>query len=410
MNHTPQTNPFVERCRVAPSGRGVLDGVRLAVKDNIAVEGKAFTAGHPLFTERRAHHTATAVQRLLAAGAEIVGMARTDAGGFGVTSPGLINPVFPDRTLGGSSSGPAAAVAADFADLGLGTDTGGSIRVPAACTAIFGYKPFEGVVPGDGVWPLAPCFDTIGLLARDLHLLACGAAVLIDDPRLPSTEAEGRRLVLGFDEGNAGFADDATRSALASFLSLARRHGHIVRPLGLPHRGEIASVHRTLALAEARGVYANLSEGELARLAPAARADLARAEAIDKLAIERSGSAARLIKEAIRQAVLQVDALIGPTLPAFPPFAGTSRVEIGGRLYPIVSALLSETRMANVAGLPALSMPTGIHRDGIPFSVQIMASDDRTVFRIARALSAIRISVSQAPRAAAVHASSGGAA
>ena len=101
-------------------------------------------------------------------------MTRSDAAGFGVVTPDVKNPVWPDRIAGGSSGGSAAAVAAGLADIGLGTDTGGSTRIPAACCGLFGFKPSHGRIPLDGVWPLAPSFDVVGWMTRDLAHAAKG--------------------------------------------------------------------------------------------------------------------------------------------------------------------------------------------------------------------------------------------
>ncbi len=132
---------FVAFTPDAPAGAGPLAGLRVAVKDNIAVAGLPFTAGHPLFSDRTADTDAPAVRQLRDAGARIVGVTYTDAGGFGVTTPVVKNPAAPGRTVGGSSGGSAAAVAAGLADVALGTDTGGSVRIPAACTGLVGFKP-----------------------------------------------------------------------------------------------------------------------------------------------------------------------------------------------------------------------------------------------------------------------------
>jgi hypothetical protein len=130
-----------------------------------------FTAGHPLFADRVSDADASCVQRLRAAGARIVGMTRTDAGGFGVSTPEVENPIAPGRTVGGSSGGSAAAVAAGLADAALGTDTGGSVRIPAACTGLIGLKPTRGRIATDGLWPLAPSLDHVGVIGRDLDTI-----------------------------------------------------------------------------------------------------------------------------------------------------------------------------------------------------------------------------------------------
>src|SRR5216684_4851903 len=155
------------------TGPGPLDGMTVAVKDMIGVAGHVSSFGHPRWraTHSASEETAPAVSRLLAAGASVAGLAKLDQLAYSLignagegTAP--LNSQYPDRFTGGSSSGPAAAVAAGLADVGLGTDTAGSIRVPAASCGLFGFRPSHGLVSAHGVLPLAPSFDVVGVLAE----------------------------------------------------------------------------------------------------------------------------------------------------------------------------------------------------------------------------------------------------
>ncbi|MBS44390.1 MAG: amidase [Nocardioides sp.] len=175
------------RVRVEPTGAGALDGLDVVVKDLLDVAGRVTAAGNPtLAAGPPATAHAEAVRRVLAAGATVVGKVATDElamGMFGVNShfgtpP---NPAAPDRVPGGSSSGSASAVAAGAADLGLGTDTGGSIRVPAGFCGLVGLRPTHGRTPLVGVRPMAPGFDCVGVLARTVDVARRGASVLLDD-------------------------------------------------------------------------------------------------------------------------------------------------------------------------------------------------------------------------------------
>ncbi len=164
---------------VAGAPGGPLDGVRLAVKDMFDVAGTVTGAGNPTFAAGRAPATtsATAVQRLVAAGATVVGKTITDELAYSLSGTNVHfgtprNVRAPGHVPGGSSAGSAAAVAAGLVELALGTDTGGSIRVPASYCGIFGWRPTHGAVDIAGVLPLAPSFDTVGLLAADPTVLA----------------------------------------------------------------------------------------------------------------------------------------------------------------------------------------------------------------------------------------------
>ncbi|MET9909314.1 amidase [Streptomyces sp. NPDC006476] len=182
---------------VKSSGRGPLAHVRTAVKDLFAVAGQRVGAGNPawLAAARTEERHADAVRRLLDAGAELTGIAQTDELAFSLAGANAhygtpVNPAAPGRITGGSSSGPAAAVARGWADLGLATDTAGSIRVPASYCGLYGWRPTHAATPTGGLLALAPSFDTAGLLARDPHVLRTAAQALLttDEPSAPVTQ------------------------------------------------------------------------------------------------------------------------------------------------------------------------------------------------------------------------------
>jgi Asp-tRNA(Asn)/Glu-tRNA(Gln) amidotransferase A subunit family amidase len=228
---------------LAPAtGAGPLEGLRVAVKDLFAVTGFAVGGGNPdrLAEALPADADAPAVATLRAAGAAVAGIAQTDELAYALSGTNVHygtppNPAAPDLVTGGSSSGPAAAVALGEADIGLGTDTGGSIRVPASCCGLYGLRPTHGAVPTEGVLPLAPSFDTVGWLARDAGTLRIVGAVL-----LPPGDAELPRRVLRVD----GADPDAVARDAA-------RWGARVEPIGWP-----GSADPTAMLAAFRAVQA----------------------------------------------------------------------------------------------------------------------------------------------------------
>ena len=200
-----------ERTRRAPLGSGVLTGLRLAVKDLIDVAGVVTGGGNPDWAASHgpAQHDAPVVQALRAAGAELVGKTVTDELAFSLEGENAHhgtprNPRAPQRLPGGSSSGSAVAVAAELADIALGTDTGGSVRVPASFCGVFGFRPTHGSVSLQGVLPFAPSFDTVGWFARDAALLEHVGAVLL--PRraaLPLARLVCARDVFALADGDA---------------------------------------------------------------------------------------------------------------------------------------------------------------------------------------------------------------
>jgi amidase len=191
------------RTRLGPTGAGPLDGLTFVAKDLIDIAGTVTGGGNPDWHGQQtpAATSAVVVQRLLQAGAAMVGKTVTDELAFSLEGENEhygtpINPRCPERLPGGSSSGSAVAVAAGLADLGLGTDTGGSVRVPASFCGLYGFRPTHGRVSLKGVMPFAPSFDTVGLFARTpAHLQTGGGALL----QAPPAERQAMRLLLAVD-------------------------------------------------------------------------------------------------------------------------------------------------------------------------------------------------------------------
>jgi amidase len=191
-------NAFIpgERVRRAPQQAGVLSGLSFAVKDLIDVAGARTGAGNPdwLEEQRPASASAPVVERLLQAGARLEGKTITDELAFSLEGSNFhygtpVNPACPDRLPGGSSSGSAVAVAAGLVDFSLGTDTGGSVRVPASFVGVFGFRPSHDRSSLVGVVPFAPSYDTVGWFARDAELLEkVGSAILPAAPDAPITK------------------------------------------------------------------------------------------------------------------------------------------------------------------------------------------------------------------------------
>jgi Asp-tRNA(Asn)/Glu-tRNA(Gln) amidotransferase A subunit family amidase len=335
---------------------GPLADMRIAVKDNIAVAGLPFTAGVPMFRHRVATRDAVAVSLLRAAGASIVGVTRTDAGGLGVVTPEVTNPIAPDAIVGGSSGGSAAAVAGGYAEIGLGTDTGGSVRIPAACCRLFGFKPSHGRVPGTDVWPLARELEDIGVMATRLSTLVAAAHVLLQSaPNRPTPE---RRFAIGIDSGRLAACDPVVARSFERSMQRLERAGCELREVRLPAHATVSRAHGILVLEAAKAVYAEASrEGGNAGLGTTIQRALELAQQHTPADI---ADAAR-IRESMRQmwnaTMTQCDYVAMPTLPVPVPKRGTRRVRLGGADLPMSLALTAETSLANLVGVPALAMP-----------------------------------------------------
>lgn len=344
--------------RLDPPPATSADTLRVAVKDAIDVAGMITTAGCVAVRDRAVPATADAacLAGVRAAGASIVGKttltelclsAFGDNPEFGTP----INPLAPDRTTGGSSSGSAVAVATDEADIGLGTDTGGSVRVPAACCGIVGLKPTWGRIPTAGVWPLAPSLDAVGVLARDMGDAVTGMRLLEPGwaPAAAPARAVGRLRIDGVEPT----VEDAIDGALAAA-------GLTVRSVRLPgwdasfdafHAillGQMWEAHHTLLDVDGVGTFVNHGLHAGQHIAPA---DIA--EAL---------SARSAWRREITQAAAGVKLLALPTLIAAPPLLSE------GPNFPITEL----TAPINLAGLPALALPVPSPGSPVPVSLQLV--------------------------------------
>jgi amidase len=356
--------------RVPGSG----DGVRLAVKDLIDVAGVPTTAG-----SRALAATATAAERdapclagARAAGARVVGKTNLSELAFGASGVNEYfgtpaNPLDSARVPGGSSSGSAVAVADNEADLAYGSDTGGSIRVPAAFCGITGLKTTHGRIPLAGVWPLAPSMDTIGPMARDVAGVAAGLALLEPGFSVDAAAATrvGRIRPAGLDVDPV--IDAAVDTALA-------RCGVEVIEVELPGWNSARRTCDVIVDAEAavsnRALLADPARREL--LTPRVRASLTEAQAVTSAQLRRARAERERWRTAMVAALRGVDLLALPTVPFFPP-----RLEAATR-----TGYLAFTSPVNLAGLPALALPVPAGQR-LPASLQLIGQPNAEALLLA---------------------------
>lgn len=389
MTATPDEplGAFVDRVRSPAGGEGPLAGVRLAIKDNIAVEGLKWTAGLPLYANRIAERDAACVAILRRAGATIVGTTVTDSAGFGMMTPGVGNPIAPGRTAGGSSGGSAAAVAGGLADLALGTDTGGSVRVPAACCGIYGLKPTYGRVSVDGVTPLSFAFDHVGLLAGDIEVLERGWLALAGGGGHAAAAPQIRRI--GFDPARLEICDALIRAGIEQTLAQLSREGYALVEIALPEQVALAEIHGAIVCGEALEIWRDHWPVHAAGFTKTAARSLTYAALIEPGEIVKARQVLADVRRYMAEQFEGVDAILGPTIAVEPPVAGARQVRLGGADVPVVSALLAETCPFNVSGHPALSMPLYANTGcGTPVALQIAANADceRSALALARVI------------------------
>jgi len=347
--------------RLADSGEGA--GVRLAVKDLIDVAGVPTTAGSRALAAIAvaAERDASCLAGARAAGARIVGKANLNELAYGASGVNEffgtpVNPLDPSRVPGGSSSGSAVAVADGEADLAYGSDTGGSIRVPAAFCGITGLKTTHGRISLAGVWPLAPSLDTVGPMAPDVAGVAAGLALLepgfsVDVPAAPRV---GRIRPAGID------VDPVIDAAVDAALT---RCGVEVIDVDLPGWGAARRTCDVIADAEAvvsnRALLADPGLRDL--LGPRARASLAEAQAVTPEQLLRARAEQERWRAAMAAAMRETGLLALATVPFFPP-----RLEAAAR-----PGYLSLTSPVNVAGFPALALPVPTGQR-LPASLQLI--------------------------------------
>ncbi|MFI6424396.1 amidase family protein [Promicromonospora sp. NPDC050880] len=367
----PEPGPLVR-----PTGSGLLDGETVAVKDLFAVAGQRIGAGNPAWLAAAPveERHADAVGRLLDAGAALAGIARTEEFAYSLTGANAHygtppNPRAPGRISGGSTSGPATAVAAGEASVALGTDTGGSVRVPAAYQGLWGVRPTHGAVADGGLLPLAPTFDTVGWLARDAGTLTrVGQALLPDDAApLPGPAA------LVTSDALLGLAAPEVRDAVGQRAADAGA----VAVDWAPEPGWLAAF-QTLQAAEAWVVHGAWLADRMDTLGPAVRARFERARSVgaDEAAAARAdvARARELIRERLGERVL--------VLPSAASVAPRPQEAEAAR-----AATMLLTCVAGIGGLPAVSVPVPT-AGGLPAGACLVgpAGSDRSLLHLAARL------------------------
>jgi aspartyl-tRNA(Asn)/glutamyl-tRNA(Gln) amidotransferase subunit A len=389
----------------APRGRrddrGPLDGIPISLKDNIYTQDIRTTAGSKILGKFIPQHDARVVRKLKEAGAVILGKTNLHEFAYGVTSNNphygpVHNPWDLRRIPGGSSGGSAAAVAAGLSYGSIGSDTGGSIRIPASLCGIVGLKPTLGRVSVRGVIPLSPHLDCVGPLARTV----CDAAHLLEpildrvkgQPSLRAPEKSSAKLpkfTLGIPKDF--FLDAVSPEVCAVFedaLRVLKKQRVTLRKISLPLLKETEDAGNQIAWAEATHYH------QEAGWFPSRAADYGddvrtRLEMGTKVSATTYLSALEFREKFIQQFHLSledtgVDALAVPTTPVTAPLIGQETVSPGNRSTRAL--LLRANRPANLAGLPAISVPCGFTPGGLPVGLQLIGAvaDEHLLLEIAR--------------------------
>jgi aspartyl-tRNA(Asn)/glutamyl-tRNA(Gln) amidotransferase subunit A len=336
------------------------EGIPLAVKDLFDTAGLRTTYGSILFSDHVPERTAEAVSRLEAAGYVNVGKTNLHEFAYGITSYNphfgdVANPLDLSRTAGGSSSGSGAAVAAGLADAALGSDSGGSIRIPAACCGIVGFKPSRGLVPLEGCFPLAPSFDHAGPMGRDVQ--TCTRMLEALAPGFDGVEL-GSLKELEVGVAWLELAEPLVRARVEAAAELFPRRREVAFPLpegiGAVFMREVAESHRGLFPEHADSYGENV------------RTKLERCLAVTDSEFEAARRGLEEYRERAAETMEGLDLLVTPTLAFVAPPAVKDDLEIR-------EAVIRFTYPFNALGWPALAMPCGPAEHGLPASVQLVA-------------------------------------
>jgi aspartyl-tRNA(Asn)/glutamyl-tRNA(Gln) amidotransferase subunit A len=382
--------------------RGLLHGIPLSLKDNVSTKDGRTTAGSKILGKFVPQHDAAVVVKLKEAGAVILGKTNMHEFAYGVTSNNpyfgpVHNPWDLSRIPGGSSGGSAAAVAAGLCFGSIGTDTGGSIRIPASLCGVVGLKPTLGRVSVAGIIPLSPRLDCAGPLARTVHDTALLLEPILQrvkgepSPRaLEKSRAKLRKFTLGIP--NQFFLDVVSQDVHTVFdeaIRILKKQGVRLKEISLPLLKETEDAGNQIAWAEATHYH------QQAGWFPYRAADYgedvrSRLEMGTKVSATVYLSALETREKFIQQFHLAledpgVDALAVPTTPIIAPLIGQEAIHLGDKDYSTRALLLRPNRPANLAGVPAISIPCGFTPAGLPVGLQLIGAvaDEHLLLQIA---------------------------
>jgi aspartyl-tRNA(Asn)/glutamyl-tRNA(Gln) amidotransferase subunit A len=368
-----------ERSIAAGKYRGPLHGIPVSVKDLVDLAGTPTTSASRV-PPRLPAHDAPVVSNLLRAGAVIVGKTNLHEFAFGTTTDetafgAVLNPHDRTRSAGGSSAGAAVAVLEGMCYGSVGTDTGGSIRIPAAACGITGLKPTLGEISSEAVVPLSTTLDHLGPMARTVEDTALMYFAMLDgEPRLdrlPVDDSDSLWLGVPVPYFFDKLDDDVVR-LFGEARAALERAGHAVADTSIAHAERTADVYLHIVLPEAAWYHAPLLEAHADKYSPGVRLRLEMGRYVQAEDYLRAMHARTVLQRAVDRALEGLDALILPALPIGAPPLGAASVTVGEASEPVRAIMLRLTQLFNVTGHPSIAMPCGTGRDGLPRAIQLI--------------------------------------
>ena len=376
---------------MAGNVRGPLHGVPMGLKDIIYTKGIRTTMGYQLFQNYVPDHDATVVEKLKQAGAVIVGKLNTHQLAYGPTGDRsyfgpVRNPCDETKISGGSSSGSGAAVASSLCYAALGTDTGGSIRIPASCCGVVGMKPTFGRISKYGIFPVSWTLDHVGPMTRTVedNAIVLGALSGHDarDPYSISKETENFTRYLNQEvEGSvvgvpSSFyfenVEEEVKAMVEKAIGVFHDLGAEIRAVEMSHSEEILAAQRVVLASEAFTVHKERLHNHPEQFEEEVRNRLLTGEATRAYEYIQAQQVQPLAVQEYSQALNETDILVSPTIPVLPTDIGQREVNINGYGEDVRSALTRLTGPTDLNGFPALSIRCGFSASGLPVGLQLI--------------------------------------
>lgn len=367
----------IDRQRRDGKPLGALAGIPVVTKEIIDTTPAVCSAGLPYLTDYRPARDAPVVRRLRRAGAVIVGVSVSDPGAFGVRTAAVTHPQASDLTVGGSSGGSGAALASGLCFAALGTDTGGSIRIPSACCVTSGLKPTHGRVSTEGVRPLVWSLDHVGPMTRGVSELAAVEAVL--DPRYARTRTAGVSgdVVVGHDPAYYADVEPMVKQGMDTALDACLSMAVEVREVSLPRPDDVIDMHTIIFCAESAAYYLAGFADRRNEFPETQRMLIDLAETHTGYQHVQAMRARTEITRRVDGLFDQVSYLLSPTLPVLTPRRDAPAITVGGRELDFTLALIRYTCLFNHTGHPVVAMPASVVRAGVGPGIQIIGPRNR---------------------------------
>jgi len=374
-----------DRERDAGHDRGALHGVPVSIKDLVDIRGLPTTAASRVREGHIADRDAPVIAHLRQAGAVFVGKTNLHEFAFGTTNEDSAfgparNPYDPSRSPGGSSGGSAASVAAGMALASVGTDTGGSIRIPAAVCGIVGLKPSFGEGSCEGVVPLSRTFDHVGPLTQTVGDAALLYHAMLGDVAA-STPSPMPVSALRLAVARPYFCDlldDEVKARFEEALERLRSAGARVADIEIHHAADIAAVYLHISFGDAAAYHAATLDAMPERYTEPVRLRLEMARAVLAEDYVRALAGRDVLRREVDAALAQHDALLLPALPIPAPTIGAASVPVGRSTEPVRSMMLRLTQLFNMTGHPAIAVPMGQTASGLPCGMQLVGCRAQT--------------------------------